>query len=287
MTSPIESSASTISPGAGGLPKLSLIAPDGGRAEIYLYGAHVVSWVPAEGQEHLFLSRASAFKAGQPIRGGVPVAFPQFGATGPLPLHGLARLMVWEHVATDTVRQVAVATFRLTDTEDSRRMWDHPFLAEVAVAVGGHTLALALAVTNTGNEPFDFTAAFHPYLAVADLSATRVEGLAGLRYRDAAAGGLEVYEELPRIAFEGEVNRIYLDAPDEAHLVERERLMVVQKTGFADTVVWNPGADKSATMPDLEPEDYQRFVCVEAVTMGTPVHLAHGERWEGTQTLID
>jgi glucose-6-phosphate 1-epimerase len=36
---------------------------------------------------------------------------------------------------------------------------------------------------------------------------------------------------------------------------------VVQKEGFADAVVWNPGAAKCATMADLEPEDYKRFVC--------------------------
>jgi len=31
--------------------------------------------------------------------------------------------------------------------------------------------------------------------------------------------------------------------------------------------------------------DYRRFVCVEAATVGSPVRLAPGERWEGTQTL--
>ena len=25
------------------------MTPDGARAEVYLYGAHIVSWVPAEG----------------------------------------------------------------------------------------------------------------------------------------------------------------------------------------------------------------------------------------------
>jgi hypothetical protein len=34
---------SAIAPDAGGLPKLTLVAPDGARAEVYLHGAHVVS----------------------------------------------------------------------------------------------------------------------------------------------------------------------------------------------------------------------------------------------------
>jgi glucose-6-phosphate 1-epimerase len=274
-----------IAEAAGGLPKLTLAAPDGARAEVYLYGAHVVSWVPAGGQERLFLSRASAFRAGAPIRGGVPIVFPQFGTMGPLPLHGLVRLMPWELAAAEAVGQRAVATFRVSDTAESRRQWDHAFLAELAVAIGGSKLSITLSVTNTGVEPFDFTTSFHTYLAVADITTTTVRGLAGLRYRDAAAGGVEVHEDSPQVDFPGEVNRIYFDAPAEARVVEKERITVVQKAGFADTVVWNPGAAKCATMADLEPEDYRRFVCVEAAAVGTPIRLAPGERWQGMQTL--
>jgi glucose-6-phosphate 1-epimerase len=286
MNSPTTKPVSAIAEAAGGLPKLTLAAPDGARAEVYLYGAHVVSWVPAGGQERLFLSRTSAFRAGAPIRGGVPIVFPQFGTTGPLPLHGLVRLMTWELAAAKAVGQGAVATFRLSDAAESRRQWDHAFLAELSVAIGGSNLSLTLAVTNTGAEQFDFTAAFHTYLTVADISTATVTGLAGLRYRDAAAGDVEVHEDSLQVGFSGEVNRIYFDAPAEARAVEEDRTTVVQKAGFADAVVWNPGAAKCATMADLEPEDYQRFVCVEAAAVRTPIRLAPGERWQGMQTLI-
>ena len=276
----------TIAPAAGDLPKLTLVAPDGARAEVYLYGAHVVSWVPAGGQERLFLSRASAFRTGAPIRGGVPVVFPQFGTLGPLPLHGLVRLMAWDCSVAEAVGEGAVAIFRVSDTAESRRQWDHAFLAELAVAIGGNKLSLTLAVTNTGTERFDFTAAFHPYLTVADITSTAVEGLAGLRYRDGAAGGVEAHQDAPQVDFPGEVNRIYFDTPAEVRIVERSRTTVVQMAGFADAVVWNPAAAKCAIMADLEPEDYRRFVCVEAAAVGTPIQLAPGDRWQGTQTLI-
>ena len=275
----------TIAPGSGGLPKLTLVAPDGARAEVYLYGAHIVSWVPAGDQERLFLIRASAFRAGAPKRGGVPLVFPQFGTMGPLPLHGLVRLMSWEFAGAEVAGEGARATFRLADTEDSRRQWDHAFHAELFVAIGGSELSVTLAVTNAGAEPFDFTASFHTYLAVADITTTEVEGLAGLRYRDAALGGIEAYQDAAQVDFPGEVNRIYFDAPSEALVVEAGRTTVVQKAGFADTVVWNPGAAKCATMADLEPEDYLRFVCVEAAAVGMPIQLAPGERWQGTQIL--
>ncbi len=125
-----------IAPGVGDLSKLTLIAPDGTRAEVYLHGAHVTSWVPAGGQERLFLSRASQFRAGAPIRGGVPVVFPQFASLGPLPQHGFARVMPWEFAGAEVAGEHASATFRLCDTEESRRAWPHPFLAELIVAIG-------------------------------------------------------------------------------------------------------------------------------------------------------
>jgi glucose-6-phosphate 1-epimerase len=53
-----------------------------------------------------------------------------------------------------------------------------------------------------------------------------------------------------------------------------------------DTVVWNPAREKCALEADMEPEDYRRFVCVEAAAVGRPIRLAPGERWMGTQALI-
>ena len=66
------------------------------RLKIYLHGAHVTSWVPAGGDERLFLSQKSEFRPGAAIRGGVPVIFPQFGGLGTLPKHGFARTLPWD-----------------------------------------------------------------------------------------------------------------------------------------------------------------------------------------------
>ncbi len=144
---------------------------------------------------------------------------------------------------------------------------------------------MTLAVTNTGAAPLAFTAALHTYFAIADIAATFVEGLAGLRYLDKAAGGIERHQVSPRVGFTDEVDSVYFDAPAEVRLVEPDRTTVIRSTGFADAVVWNPGAARCAAMPDLEPDDYRRFVCVEAACVGAPVRLAPGARWKGTQTL--
>ena len=57
--------------GAGNLPKVVLVAQDGARAEIYLQGAHLTSWIPAGAQgDRLFLSARSRFSAGPMDDGG-------------------------------------------------------------------------------------------------------------------------------------------------------------------------------------------------------------------------
>ena len=286
MNTPNMKSVHAIAPGAGGLPRLEFVAPDGARAQVYLQGAHIVSWVAAGDHERLFLSRVSQFRSGAPIRGGVPVVFPQFGNLGTLPLPGFARLMPWEFSGAKVKGDRAAAIFRLRSIDESRSLWPHVFLAELTVSIGGSQMEIALGVANTGAEPFVFTTSFHTYLSVSDITTTSVAGLVGLRYRDAAAGGVEKQENSPQLDFTGEVNRIYFHAPAEARLVELGRTTVVRKAGFSDTVVWNPAPEKCATMSDLKPDDYRRFVCIEAATVGVPVPLAAGERWQGTQTLV-
>jgi len=275
----------TFVPGTGDLPKMVLTAPDGARVEIYLQGAQVTSWIPARGPERFFLSRRSEFRENTPIRGGIPVIFPQFGMTGPLPLHGLVRQMAWsfDHAVMEDGN--AIAHFQVNDNDDSRSLWPHPFQARLTVAVGGNQLAVTLAVLNTGSEPFTFTSGLHTYFSIADIATTTVEGLLGLRYCDAAAGWTDHQQTDPILGFAGEVNRIYFNPPAELRLVEPTRTTVIRADGFTDAVIWNPDAAKSLTMPDLEPTDYQRFVCVEAATIAKPVELAPGAHWQGTQTL--
>jgi glucose-6-phosphate 1-epimerase len=275
-----------ISPGAGDLPRLALIAPDGAHVDVYIHGAQVTSWVPAGDRERLFLSRKSQFLSDKPIRGGVPVVFPQFAALGPLPMHGFARLMPWEYGGAEVSGDRASATFRLRDTEESRRLWSHAFLAELTISIGRRQMEMTLGVTNTGTEPFTFTTALHTYLSVSDSARTSVEGLVGLLYRDSAASGVEKIDNNPQVNFTGEVNRIYFDAPAEVRLVGPSQTTIIRMAGFSDTVVWNPAAAKCAVVPDLEADDYRRFVCVEAATIRLPLNLAPGERWQGAQALV-
>lgn len=258
---------------------------DGARAEVRAYGAHVTSWTTPDGDERLYLSARSAYRAGAAIRGGVPVIFPQFATEGPGPRHGFARTRAWETIARG---DDASASFRLVDDDDTRAAWPHAFDATYDVALVADALTLTLAVTNTGDAPARFTAALHTYLRVRDVAAVSIDGLRGIRHRDQTAGGVERVEDAASLRFDGEVDRVYLDVPNAVTLREDgapDRALVVDAAGFPDVVVWNPGAEKAAALADLDPDGWRRFVCIEAAAIARPVELAPGEEWRGTQRL--
>ena len=276
--------------GAGGLPTATLVAPDGARVELALHGGHVLSWCPApDGRERLFLSARSAYRRDAAIRGGVPIIFPQFSDRGPLPRHGFARTQAWElgGPAVVVADGRARATVRLADSPMTRAIWPHAFVAELTIAVGGPQLELTLAIENSGDAPFDFTAALHSYLRVDAIADTTLHGLRGIRYVDSTDGS-ERTEDASSLAVDGEVDRIYLDAPATLELRERDvpRLDIRTSGGFSDTVVWNPGPERAAALSDLEPGGFARFLCVESAVIGVPPTVAPGARWQGTQTLL-
>ena len=122
------------------LPKVLLSAPDGSRAGLTLHGAQVISWVPVQGGEQLFLSRKSEYRPGVAIRGGIPVIFPQFAGRGTLPKHGFPRTLPWELLSTEG----GVAVLTLRDSQATRTIWPYAFYAEYRVEVGGQALMMTL-----------------------------------------------------------------------------------------------------------------------------------------------
>jgi len=268
--------------------RILLQANDGAMAEIHLRGAHVTRWQPAGEQDNrLFVSDRPIYAAEVPIRGGVPVIFPQFAGEGPLPKHGFARTAPWVlHDSNIDHAGEAVATFTLAASSATRAIWNHTFLATLTVRVGGARLHLQLQVTNTGDWPFEFTSALHSYLAVAEISEVSVHGLSGLHYRDTADAGRHKLEQAEPVRIAGEVDRNYFDAPERLTLKDGVRILQLHQQGFADTVLWNPGAARSQGFADLGPQDYRRFLCIEAAAIGRPIHLEPGMAWQGGQTLV-
>lgn len=271
--------------GHSGLPKIPIAAVDGARAEVYLHGAHVTSWHPAGSlSDQLFLSATSHFAADAAIRGGVPICFPQFADQGPLPMHGFVRTATWQVVRAGRLASgAAEAVLRLVDSDATRALWPHAFALDYTITVTGRTLSLALAVANTGTAPFSFTAALHSYLRVADVGATRVRGLRGAHYRDKVLQQDDVVETAPDLAIDRVIDRVYRASPPDLAVVEPDRALAIHASGFFDTVVWNPGAERGAAIGDLEPGGFAHMLCVEAAAAHAAVAVAPGALWRGTQ----
>lgn len=275
------------------VPVLDLRAADGARARVLLDGAQVVSWIPAGGgDDRLFLSRNAEFGLGRSARGGIPICFPQFGPFGALPQHGFARNVRWT-LRDASRREAGEVTLRLTHVDVAAQRpaeevasWPHPFALDATVQVAGNALVVQLVATNTGRSPLTFTAALHPYFAVHEACATTVEGLSGLTYRDALQGGALVHEEASLLSITGALDRLYYDAPDVLALREAVRTLRIEKRGFPDAVVWNPGAAITASKRDFEAGDEGGMLCVEAAVVGRPVVLAPGEQWTGAQRMV-
>lgn len=276
-----------VTAGTGGMPSVVLTHPAGARAIITLHGAHVTSWIPSDGEERLFLSRCSRFARGRAIRGGIPVVFPQFGP-GALPQHGFARTRKWELLATQRHGNGdAGAVLGLKPSPSTRAMWPHRFRLYLVAVLHERALTLALRVTNTGDTEFEFTAALHTYFAITDIRQAAVLGLQGVTYIDSLRNDVREVETREAIRFEGETDRVYVQAPDRVLLVDEasQRTTTVEKSGMADVVVWNPWEAKAQRMPDFGDDEWQRMVCVETGCMAEPVRIAPGEAWMGRTVL--
>lgn len=294
-----------------GQPAVRLRTDDGSTAVIMLHGAQLVSWVPADGVERLYLSERAVFDEGQAIRGGVPVIFPQFERLGPdfgVPRHGIVRGRRWQVRHSGQRGDAVHVGLELSDDPGTLAQWPHRFQLELTVTLFRMRVEVMLSVQNMDAAAFGFTAALHTYLRVCDVERVGIEGLQGLQYRDsvlAAAGpsagpglqGAHLQTETDRtLHFGGETDRIYFDAAATLRVRESASdspapaapppaAVDVSMDGFEDAVIWNPGAAKTATLSDLPRNGFRQMVCVEAARIGRPVVLTPGQRWQGRQSL--
>jgi glucose-6-phosphate 1-epimerase len=254
-------------------------APDGARLAARPHGGHVVGWTPVGGRERLWLSPLARCGPGEAIRGGIPVIFPQFAGRGPLPKHGVARDREWRLASLPGAASWQAV---LVDDDATRAIWPHAFALTLTASATGDRLDVVLEVHNPGDAPFTFTAALHGYFALGGPGAT-VHGLGGHRAEDNEQGnrvgtvpdGPLVAVEQRDIAVRDVAGPVTLDDPVLGPLT-------LIADGFDSRVLWNPGPD--AGLGDVPPGGAAGFVCIEPAQL-TPVTLAPGQTWTGSQTL--
>lgn len=164
---------------------------------------------------------------------------------------------------------------------------DSGFKLFYLVTLGADCITTTMTVVNTAAAPLEFTGALHTYFRVSNAVGSKVVGLQGASYEDnsEAGGGAICKQDDVQIQVTGdELDRVYLDTPEDAFIVDGERAIKVSKQGFADAVVWNIGEAKSVDLKDMGEGEWRQYVCFEAASVGKTVEVPTKAMWVGSQT---
>ena len=143
-----------------GCKALQLTHDSGSTAEVYVPGGHLTSWKTPTGEsgamvEQIFVSSATKYLPDKPIRGGVPVCFPQFGSYGPGGKHGFARNSdKWtvDTPETDADGNVIAVLTLIGDGTESEK-WPHPFKLTLRIELSAFGLQMGAKMYRHGS-PF-------------------------------------------------------------------------------------------------------------------------------------
>ena len=250
-------------PGDAGLPMLA-VENALGRAIVSPHGAQVVSFQPVGGQEMLWLSPLTAFRAGTPIRGGIPLCLPWFGpgADGKR-MHGFARNHTWTLTGAGmTPAGETHIVMELSGEASFCDLWPHAFAFRFDLLVGAR-LTLGLSVENRSPRPAPLSFAFHTYFAVANVANIRIGGLNGTRYLDKLdkRNPQRRKRQTGEVTISAHTDRIYLDVPRCQSLVTPDGQTHIESDARC-AVVWNAW-DNDRNMPDLGAGNHVGYVCIE------------------------
>jgi len=256
--------------------------------EVNLFGATVTSWT-SNGRPLLFVSSKSLFDNKKPIRGGIPLVFPQFGPwDGGRPQHGFARSSTWSLSNEDRTEEDDEVSFllQLENDETTYAIWPHEFRLKYRVTLKRAQLILNLKVENVGEKEFLFTSLLHTYFRLDDVLGVTVTGLYGLTYTDKTDNMAVKKETQDKVSIRALTDRIYSNTPPVHHIsVPSGETVVLEKVNFPDTVLWNPWVDNAKVMSDFGDEEYKNMVCVEAGAVSSPVTLPGHSSWIASQSL--
>lgn len=270
-------------------------------AKVTLFGATVLSFT-IRGSEVLFVSKDAILDHSKPIRGGIPIVFPQFGAgNGALPSHGFARTSIWKIIDESPSRVVMALSWQ---DDLSSKAWKHAFRLEYTVELReerGGSLLTSLRILNAGlvnEEPFQFQCLQHTYLAVPEISKIQVRGLGkGSSFVNQLAKGeiqhlpedkLEINQEIDFI-FHGNKDKsseeTVVDLGEGRGIHVHRSLTVASKHVPCDVVTWNPWIEKSKKLADFGDEEYKRMICIEPGNVSRKDTLMGGEDAVLTQVI--
>lgn len=238
------------------------ISSDKARIGVTTKGCAVTSW---EVKDVAGVFTDLLYQGSTLQRTGIPLCFPYFGQReGQSGKHGFGRDSIWRLVATDA----SCVKLHLTHeeiSESAQKAYPFAFAAEVALTVGKDgSLAYALQVKNTGEEPLPLSPGLHPYWHI---SHAEKKEIVIPMLKDFDAKQIDWDTNPPDTVY---------PFTDSAQILLPNRTVTVYDLSRPKTithlVVWSQSPDK----PDSE------YVCVEPVTRTpeeAPLFVAPGEAW--------
>lgn len=258
----------TLSHHPAGQPLLTI---DNGyaRAEISLFGAHVLSYQRHDEPASIWLSDKAVLDGSKPIRGGIPLCWPWFGPAparvgSGKPSHGFARTSLWTLDGVSDHGDGTLVHLSLRDNEATRQLWPHAFELELDVLVGKE-LALVLTTRNTGKAPLIYGGALHTYLQISAPEAVSVSGL-GEPYADKLTG--QNGQQQGTLTLNGPLDRVYWQPDAQVSIQDGERQTRVVSGNHDSVVVWTPWLEGASAMADMSDDGYRTMLCVEAAIAG-------------------
>jgi len=253
------------------------------RAKITTHGGCVLSFTPNNAQDLLWVSPTAIYNGEKPVRGGVPVCWPWFGAhptDSSAPAHGFVRNAVWQ---LDSVEKLASGVTQVVlsfgSSAETLAIWPYEFHLDLKVTVA-ETLYLELTTTNLSEQEMLITEAFHTYFNVDNADGLNILGLDGSRHLDKLTHAPEVVQA-GTIVLQPPMDSVYLDHTTDAVIEDagNQRQIKIAKHASASSVVWNPGAEIVKGFGDIPDELWTKFVCVEAGNIfDNAVPIASGQK---------
>ncbi len=289
----------------GGLPGVTIecqkellaigISNSAASAEVFIQGAQVSRYQRHSDDEPLlFLSADCTYKQGVPLRGGIPICWPWFGALNKneeriakqysneilesAPAHGFVREREWQvdkiHMPSNNLTIIELSY--VVDNSSVEECW--PFPARLCYRIEiGNQLSVSLQVENIGEQSFVYSGALHSYFSIANIDNVFISSFDEVDYID-ALDDWQIKKQKGDIVFDQEVDRIYQNSPKSITLHDGQRKINIDAQGSESTVVWNPWIEKSQKLTQFNDKDYLRMVCVEtANAAGDIVELAPGQ----------